>query len=139
MSCKATIYDLIDALAKNMTTAELAKAAVNIQIQQMIHDTRMAKGWTQKDLAEKMGVKQSLVSRWESGECNYTIDTLIDIADALGLSVQCPLKPDDKIMSTEPENVKSDVANNTAYKASDFSSKTIRFPGKSKKPEGGAA
>ena len=67
-----------------MSAAEMAKAAINIQIQQMIHDTRMEKGWTQKDLAEKMGVKQSLVSRWESGECNYTINTLIDIADALG-------------------------------------------------------
>ena len=105
MSHRTTLSDLIAAIAKNMTTAELAKAVVNIQIQQMIHDTRMAKGWTQKDLADKMRVKQSLVSRWESGDCNYTIDTLIDIADALGLSVQCPLKPDERIMSTEPENV----------------------------------
>ena len=100
MSHRTTLSDLIAAIAKNMTTAELAKAVVNIQIQQMIHDTRMAKGWTQKDLADKMRVKQSLVSRWESGDCNYTIDTLIDIADALGLSVQCPLKPDERIMST---------------------------------------
>lgn len=134
MSCKATIYDLIDALTKNMTVADMAKTALHIQIRHMIHDTRLAKGWTQKDLAEKMGVKQSLVSRWESGECNYTIDTLIDIADALGLSVQCPLKPDDKIMSTESENVKPDIANNTAYKAA----RLIQFPATPKKPTGGA-
>ena len=67
-----------------------------------------------------MGVKQSLVSRWESGECNYTINTLIDIADALGLSVQCPLKPDERIMSTEPENVKSDAANTQLLKRLTF-------------------
>ena len=73
MSHRTTLSDLIAAIAKNMTTAELAKAVVNIQIQQMIHDTRMAKGWAQKDLADKMGVKQSLVSRWESGDCNYTM------------------------------------------------------------------
>lgn len=60
MSHRTTLSDLIAAIAKNMTTAELAKAVVNIQIQQMIHDTRMAKGWAQKDLADKMGVKQSL-------------------------------------------------------------------------------
>lgn len=136
---KATLEDLVFALTKDMTASEMAKTALHIQIQQMIHDTRMAKGWTQKDLAEKMGVKQSLVSRWESGECNYTIDTLIDIADALGLSVQCPLKPDERIMSTEPENVKSDAANNTAFKAPDFSSsRLIRFPETPKKPTGGA-
>ena len=128
MSCRATLSDLIKAITQNMSAAEMAKAAINIQIQQMIHD-----------LAEKMGVKQSLVSRWESGECNYTIDTLIDIADALGLSVQCPLKPDERIMSTEPENVKSDAANNTAFKTPDFSSsRLIRFPETPKKPTGGA-
>ena len=115
------------------------KAAVNIQIQQMIHDTRIKKGWTQKDLADKMGVKQSLVSRWESGECNYTIDTLIEIADALGLSVQCPLKIDSQTVSTELESVKSDAANNSAYKMPDFSSNAIRFPKKQKDSTGGAA
>ena len=136
---KATLEDLVFALTKDMTAAEMAKTALHIQIQQMVHDTRMAQGWTQKDLAEKMGVKQSLVSRWESGECNYTIDTLIDIADSLGLSVQCPLKPDDQVVSTEPENVKSDVANNTTYKAFDFSSaRLIRFPTTPQKPTGGA-
>ena len=136
---KATLEDLVFALTKDMTASEMAKTALHIQIRQMIHDTRMTKGWTQKDLAEKMGVKQSLVSRWESGECNYTIDTLIDIADALGLSVQCPLKPDERIMSTEPENVKSDAANNTAFKTPDFSSsRLIRFPETPKKPTGGA-
>ena len=126
MSCKATIYDLIDALTKNMTVADMAKTAINIQIQQMIHDTRRAKGWTQKDLAGKMGVKQSLVSRWESGDCNYTIDTLVDIADA-------------QIVSTEPESVKSGAANNTAYKMTGFSSNAVLFPKKPKKAEGGAA
>ena len=55
MSCRATLSDLIKAITQNMSAAEMAKAAINIQIQQMIHDTRMEKGWTQKDLAEKMG------------------------------------------------------------------------------------
>ena len=34
MSHRTTLSDLIAAIAKNMTTAELAKAVVNIQIQQ---------------------------------------------------------------------------------------------------------
>lgn len=136
---KATLEDLVFALTKDMTAAEMAKTALHIQIQQMIHDTRVAKGWKQKDLAKKMGVKQSLVSRWESGECNYTIDTLVEIADALGLSVQCPLKPDNQVVSTEPENVKSDVANNATFKTPDFSSaRLIQFPTTPKKPTGGA-
>ena len=49
------------------------------------------------------------------------------------------MKPDERIMSTEPENVKSDAANNTAFKTPDFSSsRLIRFPETPKKPTGGA-
>ena len=53
-------------------------------------------------MTEKMGVKQSLVSRWESSECNYTIDTLVEIADALGLSVRCPLTFNEAEVPTIP-------------------------------------
>ena len=38
MSCRATLSDLIKAITQNMSAAEMAKAAINIQIQQMIHD-----------------------------------------------------------------------------------------------------
>ena len=87
MSHRTTLSDLIAAIAKNMTTAELAKAVVNIQIQQMIHDTRMAKGWAQKDLADKMGVKQSLVSRWESGDATPSMDKLKALAKIYNVSL----------------------------------------------------
>lgn len=99
MSCRATLSDLIDALAQNMTTAEIAQTAIRIEISQTIRDRRKKLGLSQKDLADRMGVKQSLVSRWESNDCNFTIDTLVDIADALGLSVQCPLTFDEANVS----------------------------------------
>lgn len=131
MSHRTTLSDLVAAIAKNMTVAELAKATVNIQIQQMIHDTRLKKGWTQKELAERIGVKQSLVSRWESGDCNYTIDTLIDIADALGLSIQCPLKYEDVAISTEPINGYTAPDHNTVLKETQFKG-AIQFDFRSK-------
>ena len=53
MSHRTTLSDLIAAIAKNMTAAELAKAAVNIQIQQMIHDTRIKKAVRKKILPIK--------------------------------------------------------------------------------------
>ena len=42
-------------------------------------------------------------------------------------------------VSTELESVKSDAANNSAYKMPDFSSNAIRFPKKQKDSTGGAA
>ncbi len=134
---RATLEDLVFALTKDMSAAEMAKTALHIQIRQMIHDTRRAKGWTQKDLAEKMGVKQSLVSRWESGDCNYTIDTLIDIADALGLSVQCPLTFEEVSVPVQPVPVRPQSAHTVVSENMEFSN-IIRLDFR-KVTDGGAA
>ena len=138
MSHRATLSDLVVALTRHMTVADMAKTAMHIQTSQMIHDARRKKGWSQKDLADKMGVNQSLVSRWESNECNFTIDTLVDIADTLGLSVQCPLKYDETQVSVKPVAVEAAAASNAAYKNPDFSN-VLPFPGKPQKTTGGAA
>lgn len=49
---------------------------------------RTQKGLTQSELAEKIGVTQKDISRWETGERNPKTDKLLLIADAL----QCDLK-----------------------------------------------
>jgi len=46
-----------------------------------------------KQFAEFMGVSQGLVSRWERGETNFTLETLVNIASKLGLEMQSPIKP----------------------------------------------
>jgi transcriptional regulator with XRE-family HTH domain len=38
-----------------------------------------------KQFAEFMGVSQAMVSKWECGEYNFTINTLIEICDKLGM------------------------------------------------------
>ena len=103
---KATLMDLVEALTKDMSVVDMAQTALHIEISRTIRNARKQKGLSQKDLAEKMGVKQSLVSRWESSECNYTIDTLVEIADALGLSIRCPLTSEEVKVSTEPIELK---------------------------------
>lgn len=45
---------------------------------------RIASGMTQKELAEKSGVRQSNISRIENGNCVPTISTLMALAKALG-------------------------------------------------------
>ncbi|MGQ0828925.1 MAG: helix-turn-helix domain-containing protein [Bacteroidota bacterium] len=52
-----------------------------------IVDLRKAKGMTQTDLAEKIGVKFPMVGRIERGAVNPTINTLRKFANALGVSV----------------------------------------------------
>ena len=88
-----TIESLVEGLTEPMSAAEVAETIVCMEIGDLIRDTRKAQNLTQKDFAEKMDVSQSLVSRWESGDCNFTIRTLAQIAEALKLNLKSPIAP----------------------------------------------
>lgn len=121
MSCKATLADLVEALAQNMSVVETAKTALHIELSQIIREARKQLNLSQKELAEKMGVKQSMVSRWESGECNYTIDTLVEIANALKLSMQCPLTFDEVTVPVQSVTVRSQSTHTVVSEETEFS------------------
>ncbi|QUH26134.1 helix-turn-helix domain-containing protein [Serpentinicella alkaliphila] len=53
-------------------------------IKKEIIQLRLDQGLSQKDLAEKVGTKQSAISRLESGEYNPSIEFLTKVAHALG-------------------------------------------------------
>ncbi len=53
----------------------------------LIKQSRIAKGLTQKELGEKLGVSESQVSRYESGTLNMTIEALYKIAEILDLDL----------------------------------------------------
>ena len=68
-------------------------AAIYIgQIAATIQRQRKEKGYTQHELAKKLGVSQVMVSRWENGEENFTIATLAKISAALGIEWNNPLE-----------------------------------------------
>jgi len=54
------------------------------QIKRMMIEARLEKNMTQKQLAAISGVRQSNISRIESGACTPTLSTLNDLAAALG-------------------------------------------------------
>lgn len=56
-------------------------------ISQML-EKRLAKGMTQKQLAEKVGTKQSAIARLESGNSNPSVAFLGKISKALGGKLQ---------------------------------------------------
>ncbi len=51
-------------------------------------EARIKKGITQEELAKKLGTKQSVISRLESGRANPSILFLKKLASALNLSFQ---------------------------------------------------
>ena len=65
--------------AEVKTTIELAKISAKIE------RCRLDLGMTQKEFADYMGVTQGMVSKWESREYNFTIRSLNEISEKLGL------------------------------------------------------
>lgn len=49
---------------------------------------RLKKHMSQKDIAEKLGTKQSAIARFESGSVNPSLELLQKIAQALNLKVK---------------------------------------------------
>ena len=75
--------DLSEAEVK--TVVELAKISATIERR------RLEMGMTQKQFADYMGVTQSMVSKWESREYNFTIKSLNDICQKLNLELSVGL------------------------------------------------
>jgi len=79
-------------LTEQLTPEEIAVAEYTAQIAISIQRQRKIKGYTQKELARKLGVSQVMISRWENGEENFTIATLAKISSALGIKLYNPLE-----------------------------------------------
>lgn len=47
---------------------------------------RLARGWSQEELAERCGLHRTYVGAIERGERNVTLETLNDLASAFGVS-----------------------------------------------------
>ena len=58
---------------------------------EMIIRRRIKKGLTQRELARKIGTKQSAISRFESGTYNPSFSFLQKLADALGVRLKISL------------------------------------------------
>lgn len=58
---------------------------------EMIIKRRIEKGWSQKELAKKIGTKQSAISRLESGTYNPSLSFLRKVGEALGAKLKISL------------------------------------------------
>lgn len=46
---------------------------------------RQAKGWSQRELADRLGIEQPAISRYETGEREPRLDDLVVIVRTLGI------------------------------------------------------
>lgn len=66
--------------------AEETRLATYRSIAATVIHGRGARGWTQRRLAEEIGTTHTVVSRIESGRHAVSVDTLLRLSDALGVT-----------------------------------------------------
>lgn len=66
---------------------ELAHARKRMLLAVKIADAMKNAGYSQKEFSQIMGKSETVISEWLSGERNFTVDTLVDIEDALGIQL----------------------------------------------------
>ncbi len=76
--------DLDRSLQKHLQDPEFAAEYERLQPYYDVVDAIIAEDLTQRELAQRCGMKQSAFARLESGNANPTIETLQRVAEGLG-------------------------------------------------------
>lgn len=74
-------------LLREITPQEQARTDKRMMLAAKIAQAIEAKGWTAKKFGEEMDQHPSVVSKWLSGSNNFTVDTLWDIEEKLGIEL----------------------------------------------------
>lgn len=91
MTQKSSLQNIFASLANQISQSDLAAVSALANASVLISRARISLGYTQKQFAEYMGVSQGMVSKWENGDYNFSLETLAKIFHKLDIRIQfCP-------------------------------------------------
>ena len=82
---KNKVNQLAEAISQTLSSSDIAAAKQLAKISSVIVSNRLERGMNQKQFAEFVGASQGMISKWESGEYNFTVETLANICEKLNL------------------------------------------------------
>ena len=91
---------IADSLDRSLLIQAIAKGKISSAIMVRRDELDMS----QKEFASIMGVSQAMVSKWESGECNFTLSTIAAICDKLGLVLELSLTKEEEYLAMQGQN-----------------------------------
>ncbi len=74
-----------DWVTRGLPDLEVESLIIMARISAKIERRRLDMGLTQKEFAEFLGVSQSMISKWESREYNFTVKSLTEIGKMLNM------------------------------------------------------
>lgn len=71
--------EFLGELLSKISPQEQEKTEKRMMLAAKIDKARIKKGWSKKELAERMGKRPSEITKWLSGTHNFTTETLFDL------------------------------------------------------------
>jgi transcriptional regulator with XRE-family HTH domain len=86
---KAREYNspFIQELQNEATPLEMEQTNVKMQLAANIEDLIKSKGWSKTRFASELNKTQPEISKWLSGAHNFTVETLVQISQVLGVEI----------------------------------------------------
>ncbi len=121
MSKKITsnIDELLSLFSETLSPADVLSAKLMAQFSNAVTAKRLKLNMSQKDFAKHIDATQSLISRWECGDYNFSLNKIAEVAAKLDLDVD--LKITDCTSSVEKQSDDNIVT-------SEIPCKIINFP-----------
>ncbi len=79
--------ELSQQILSSITPEQYARTYKQMAIAACIADALEANGWNKGEFAARMNRQPSVITRWLSGTHNFTVETLLDIEQALGIQL----------------------------------------------------
>ena len=102
-------------LSQYISKSDVYAAKVIAKVSMFIYKYRQDKKMTQKAFAEFMGVTQAMVSKWESANYNFTIETIAQISEKLNFTFDIEFIPESEYLINANNNKYESVAVNEAW------------------------
>lgn len=83
--------ELVSLISEQVTFGEVMAGEQLAKVSAQIVKARLKREMNQKEFAEFMGVSQSMISKWESEDYNFTIEALAKICEKLNLTLNINL------------------------------------------------
>ena len=116
-----------------MVMKKLRKRIMTIEIADRLIQLRKKHGYSQEELADKLGLSRQAVSKWERAEASPDTDNLICLAKLYNVSLDELLSTDQDVDQIVEEQVKKDDKESKGDKITledDDGAKTVITPGK---------
>lgn len=98
---KSNTTGMYGLMSSYVSKSDIYAASVIAKISAFIINYRNKTGMTQKEFAEYMGITQGMVSKWESADYNFSVDSIAKIAEKLSYSFDIQLTPENEYLDSQ--------------------------------------